>query len=104
MTKVDVNNLIIVNNEREHRWETNVGQYLAVANYQRQGDTLYFTSTEVPSELEGQGIASKLVKTALEDARMKHLTVVPYCSFTAGYIKRHPEFQEMVHPDFRHLV
>jgi uncharacterized protein len=104
MTNVDVSTLKIENNERAHRWEAHVGQQLAVTNYRREGDTIFFTGTEVPHEPEGQGIASKLVKTALDEARAQHFAVVPYCPFVAGYIQRHPEYQDFVHPDYRDLV
>jgi predicted GNAT family acetyltransferase len=54
--------------------------------------------------MEGQGIAGRLVKAALDDARSQRLTVVPICRFVAAYIRRHPEYRDMVFPDFRHLV
>jgi predicted GNAT family acetyltransferase len=99
-----MDDLMIEHNQSAQRWETHIGQHLAVAEYQRSGDTLHFTHTGVPRELQGQGIASQLVKAALEYARQEHLTVVPHCSFVAVYIRRHPEYKELVHPDYRALV
>jgi predicted GNAT family acetyltransferase len=104
MTNVDGSTLRIENNERAHRWQAQVGQFMVVAEYRRSAETIFFTSTRVPRELEGQGIASKLIKTALDAARAQHLAVVPICTFVAGYIRRHPEYQDLVHPDYRHLV
>lgn len=104
MTSLDVSTLKIENNEIEQRWEARVGEFVAVSIYRRNADTIHFLKTRVPPELEGQGIASKLVKAALDDARTQHLTVVPICRFVTSYIRRHSEYRDLVYPDFRHLV
>jgi len=99
-----MNNLKIENNESTHRWEAHLDQHLAVAEYRRRGETIFFIHTEVPRELDGQGVASQLVKTALDDARTQHLVVVPFCPFVAGYIRRHPDYKGLVPPEYRDLV
>lgn len=96
--------LTIENNEAAQRWEACIGQQRAITAYKRTGDTIILTHTEVPPELEGQGIAGRLVQTALDDARDHHLTVIPLCPFVAGYIRRHPNYKPLVRPDFQHLV
>ncbi len=96
--------LKIVNNEVAQRWEAHLGQHLAVAEYRRRGDTIFFIHTEVPTALEGQGIASRLVQTALEDVRAQQLAVIPFCPFVAAYIRRHPAYKAFVPPDYRDLV
>jgi predicted GNAT family acetyltransferase len=85
-------------NTAAHRFEARIGDYLAVAEYRRVGDTITFTHTEVPAPLEGRGIASALAHTALEQARTQHLTVIPLCPFFASYIRRHPEYAPLVPP------
>ena len=104
MTNSEMRNLTIENNQAAHRWEAHVDQYVAVAEYRRRGNTIFFIHTEVPHELEGQGVASKLIKTALDEARAQQLAVVPFCPFVAGYIRRHPDYKALVHPDYRDLV
>lgn len=104
MTNREVNKLRIENNEGAQRWEAHIDQHLAVAEYRRRGDTIFFIHTEVPREMEGQGVASKLVKTALDDARTQHLAVVPFCPFVAGYIRRHPDYKALVPTEFQDLV
>ena len=86
----------IVNNEQQHRWEAHVGNDVAIANYRRGDGRITFTHTEVPPELEGQGIAGKLVKAALESAKEEGLRVVARCSFVKGYIERHPEYRSLL--------
>lgn len=106
MTTLDLTTLKIENNQSAHRWEAHIGEYVAFSEYRlnEDTDTIHFLKTRVPPELEGQGIAGKLVKTALDDARARHLTVVPICRFVTSYIRRHPEYSDLVYPDFRHLV
>ncbi len=86
----------VVDNAAQQRFELTEGGETAVAEYVRDGDTITFTHTVVPPALEGQGIGSRLVTAALDDARAKNLRVVPQCSFVAGYIDRHPEYRDLV--------
>jgi predicted GNAT family acetyltransferase len=104
MTNSELSNLKIENNESAQRWEAHVDQQLAVAEYRLRGNTIFFIHTEVPHALEGQGIASRLIQAALEDARTRHLAVIPFCPFVAGYIRRHPDYKAIVHPDYLDLV
>ncbi len=104
MTNREMNNLKIENNEGAQRWEAHLDQHLAVAEYRRRGETIFFIHTEVPRELDGKGVASQLVKTALDEARRQHLEVVPFCPFVAGYIRRHPDYKALVPADYRDLV
>ncbi len=82
-------------NPAAHRYEAEVEGHLAVTEYTPEGDRLVFTHTFVPPELRGRGVAEKLVRTALEDARQAGKKVVPQCSFVAVFIRRNPEFQAL---------
>ena len=64
--------------------------------YRVEGDTITFVHTEVPVQLEGQGIGGQLAKAGLEYARANQLKVVPRCPFVAEYVKRHPEYTDLV--------
>jgi predicted GNAT family acetyltransferase len=57
---------------------------------------IIFTHTGVPAEFSGQGIGSLLARAGLDYARAQSLAVVPLCSFIAGYIQKHPEYQDLV--------
>lgn len=57
---------------------------------------MYLTHTEVPNEFEGKGIASKMVKQVLQKIKDEGLKLVPLCPFIASYIKRHPEWKEIL--------
>lgn len=87
----------IRNNTEAHRFELEVDGHLAKAWYRLSPGTITFTHTEVPDELSGQGIGTKLAKAALDYAKAENLTVVPLCPFIAAYIKRHrAEYGDLV--------
>lgn len=67
-------------------------------------DLWTFEHTEVPESMKGQGVGSELVRQALAHVRELGMTIKPVCPFTAGYIKRHPEVADLVHPDYRGMV
>lgn len=84
------------NNEAAQRYELAVDGAIAHADYAREGDTLVFTHTIVPPELQGRGLGSTLIRAALEDVRARGLTLVPQCPFVAAYIDKHPEWRDLV--------
>lgn len=86
----------VVNNERKSRFEAEVEGHIGVADYRRTGNRIEFTHTEVPEALRGAGVAKALAREGLEHARRNGLEVVPTCRFIAGYIDRHPEYQDLV--------
>jgi predicted GNAT family acetyltransferase len=87
----------ILNNTAEERYELCQNGILAgYAEYKLQPGEITLTHTEVLKEFEGQGVASKLATTVLKDARKRDLKVVPECPFMAGYIRKHPEYQDLV--------
>ena len=55
-----------------------------------------FFHTETPAHLQGRGIASQLVRGALDEARAKGLKVKPRCSFVGQYVARHPETHDLL--------
>jgi predicted GNAT family acetyltransferase len=83
-------------NRSEQEFTLEVEGETAVAAYQREGDTIVFTHTLVPPRLEGHGVGSRLVRGALDLARDEGLRVIAQCPFVAAYIKRHPEYRDLL--------
>lgn len=83
-------------NREASQYEAELEGALGLAAYRLRGDTIVFTHTEVPEALEGRGIAAQIVRFALDDARARGLKVVPRCPYVAGFIARHPEYQDLV--------
>ena len=85
----------VINNTALGRFEIDLGDDVAVAEYMLEGEAIIFTHTEVPAAHEGKGIASQLAFAALEYAKAQGMTVHPHCAFFAAYIRRHPEYQSI---------
>jgi uncharacterized protein len=83
----------VVDNRAEHEFELVVDGHRAIAAYQLEEGVIVFTHTIVPKAIEGRGVASKLIKAALDSARDRGLRVVPQCPFVKAYIERHPEYR-----------
>jgi predicted GNAT family acetyltransferase len=91
----------VTNNKAASRFELKLAGETAYAEYRQEKDRITFPHTVVPEAFEGRGIGSALVKAGLAYAREEGLKVLPLCSFFAGYIERHPEYQDLVHEDYR---
>jgi predicted GNAT family acetyltransferase len=81
-------------NAARQRYELDTDHGVAIAVYREQGDRMLFTHTEVPPADEGKGLAARLMKEALTDARKRGFRIVPVCSYVAAYVRRHPEFDD----------
>ncbi|MBX2924048.1 MAG: N-acetyltransferase [Chitinophagaceae bacterium] len=46
--------------------------------------------------MEGKGIGSALAKHVLEYAKAKQLKIIVYCPFIQMYMRRHPEYNELL--------
>jgi predicted GNAT family acetyltransferase len=79
------------------RFEIREGeQVLGVAAYERRGEAVVFTHTEVDPDAGQSGLGSTLVRAALDDVRTRGGKVVPLCPFVRGWIDRHPEYADLV--------
>ena len=65
--------------------------------YRRENDSvLEFYSTYVPPPDRGRNIASQLVAAGMEYLRREGLRVIPTCWYVAGWIDRHPEYNDLL--------
>jgi predicted GNAT family acetyltransferase len=88
-------NAEVRDNPDESRFEMSTGAGLAISEYQLRGGVLHIMHTEVPKELEGQGMGARLARGVLDAARARGLNVVPRCPFVAAYMKRHKEYDDL---------
>lgn len=91
----------IIDNVAEHRFEARLGQDVAFAEYRMEAGRMELPHTVVPDAFAGKGVASALARHAFDHARARSLTVIPTCSFMAGWVKKHPEFHDIVDPSSR---
>ena len=65
-------------------------------DYTLDGGTMTITHTGVPHGLSGRGIGSALAAAAFEEARAEGWRVRPSCSFAAGWVKRNPQYADLL--------
>ena len=82
-------------NKAQSRFELDVEGGVAFANYRATPSTVIITHTETPRTLRGRGIASELVRGALELIRADGLKVVAGCGFVVDYLSKHPEYADL---------
>jgi hypothetical protein len=83
-------------NKAQSRFELDAQGEIAFASYRRHNGRVIITHTETPKPLRGRGIASNLVKGALQLIRADGLKVVAGCGFVADYLEAHPEYADLV--------
>jgi predicted GNAT family acetyltransferase len=91
--------IAVVDNTAAQRFETTVDGQLCVLEYRIDGNTLVLRHTEVPAALSGHGIAAALTKHALDSARERGMDVVPHCAYAVAWIRRHPDYADLVRAD-----
>jgi uncharacterized protein len=90
-------NIAVQDNPGESRYELLldervVGEIL----YRLTPDHIVLLHTEVLPSLESKGLGARLVAGALDDIRVRGLRVVPFCPFVRAYIRRHPDYADLV--------
>jgi len=88
---VSNNDVRVVDAPKRSQFEVCVGAELAgFATYRRRTGQIAFAHTLIDPRFEGQGLATRLVRTALSSARADGLAVLPFCPFVRAYIAGHP--------------
>lgn len=87
------------------RFEIAVNRALAgFAEYHLQPGRVVFTHTEIDDAHQGQGLAARLARDALDTVRDRGLQITPLCPYIANYIRKHPEYVAGVDPEHREAV
>jgi predicted GNAT family acetyltransferase len=96
----DPTDAAVVDNPVELRYELRVGgEPAGLIRYRTEPGVVVLVHTEVFPSAEGRGLGSRLVAGALDDIRARGLRVAPLCPFAAAYVRRHPEYADLVVPD-----
>lgn len=91
-------------NASAKRFELTVEGGIVYAEYNLTQGGVMITETITPIGLEGKGHASTLARHVLEDIKARDLKILPVCPFFSGWLKRHPEYAETVHPTYRQII
>jgi predicted GNAT family acetyltransferase len=91
--------VVVEDNPPESRYEARIGdRVVGIAEYELTDDRgpIVFTHTEVVEEVEGQGVAGKLARIALDDVRRRGLRIVAECPYITSYVKRHRDWDDLI--------
>jgi len=83
-------------NEASSQFELEVDGQTAFVEYFTEGQKIYLTHTEVPEDLRGNGIGTKLIKQTLQYIKKHHWVLVPQCAFVSAYVNDHPEWHSIL--------
>jgi predicted GNAT family acetyltransferase len=93
---------VITKNADEERYEIAVdGELAGFTQYRERPGLIAFIHTEIDPRFEGQGLGSKLIRAALDDERAAGNPVLPFCPFVNEWIRRHPDYVDLVPADYR---
>jgi predicted GNAT family acetyltransferase len=87
--------------ERNRFIATVDGEQAGFIVYRLRPGLVALIHTEVDERFEGRGIGGRLARFALEQARAKGLEVLPFCPFVNEWMRRHPEFNDLVPAGYR---
>jgi predicted GNAT family acetyltransferase len=84
-------------NDAAHRYELLVeDDVVGELIYRARDDVVTLIHTEIAPQYEGHGLGEQLVAHALDDIRARGLEIVPVCPFVGAYLRRHPEYEDLV--------
>ena len=83
-------------NEAGNRFELDVGGAIAFVAYRKLPGAITLVHTEVPPELGGKGIGSKLARATLEAVRAQERKLTVECEFIQGFMGKHPEYNDLL--------
>lgn len=90
---------VITDNPTASRYELHIGAELAGwIDYQRDDNDplINLIHTEVVPAFRHAHLATHLARYSLDDARRRGLAVLPFCPYVSSWIKKHPEYTDLV--------
>jgi len=79
------------------RFELRVNGVLAgYVSYRDARSGRAFEHTVIATEYQGMGLASQLIRYALDEARATGRNVLPSCPFVRSFVQQHPAYVDLV--------
>ncbi len=87
----------VVDAADRQRFELLTGDRVAgYVTYSVTGGRIVLLHIEFEPEYQGQGLGNVLARGILDDVRDRGVQVVPRCPFMAKWIRRNPEYDDLV--------
>src|SRR6266851_5182166 len=88
---------VLTDNPAASRYELHVdGKLAGFVEYRLRGEVISLVHTEVEPAFQGEHLATHLARYSLDDARKRELAVLPFCPYITSWIKKHPEYTDLV--------
>jgi hypothetical protein len=93
---------VVTDDQAQSRYELRVqGELAGFLTYHLRGQAISLIHTEVEPAFQGRALATRLARFSLDDARKRGLAVLPFCPYVNSWIKKHPDYTDLVPPDRR---
>jgi hypothetical protein len=93
---------VVTDNPARSRYELHLdGELAGFVSYRLRGQAIELLHTEVDPRFQGGGLAATLAQASLDDARGRHLAVLPTCPYIRSWIRKHPDYADLVPADRR---
>ncbi len=86
----------LVDNAAEKRYELDLGDDIALAEYVLGRGLIVLTHTEVPRSTKAGASARNWCRACWRTSAKRRSRSSPQCPFVAAYIRRHPEWMDLV--------
>jgi len=83
-------------NEERERFELDVDGPIAFVTYRKIEGAITLVHTEVPPELGGRGIGSKLGRATLDAVRAQGHKLLVECDFIRNFMRKSPEYNDLL--------
>jgi predicted GNAT family acetyltransferase len=97
LREADEAHVSVRDNPRASRFELRVNRVVAgYVTYRDARSGRAFLHTVIATEYQGMGLASQLIRSALDEARAAGREVLPFCPFVRSFIQQHPAYVDLV--------
>jgi len=84
-------------NRDKNRFEIWVdGEPAGFTEHRGPGPVVSYVHTEIAEKFGGQGLATQLIRAALDAERERGSKVLPICPFVKAFIQKHPDYLDLV--------
>jgi predicted GNAT family acetyltransferase len=83
-------------NEERNRFELDVDGTITFVTYRKSPGAITLVHTDVPPELGGRGIGSKLGRATLDAVRAQGRQLSVECDFIRSFMTKHPEYNDLL--------
>ncbi|HEY0977443.1 MAG TPA: GNAT family N-acetyltransferase [Flavobacteriales bacterium] len=96
ITTVDLEGLALVDETESRQFVVQVNGHRARMEYDRSGDRIFLTGSEVPKALEAHGVGPALIEKVLTWTEANRLKLVPMCPSVKSFLRRNTAWQRLL--------